>query len=74
MNSTDAKAYVDNLYRELHLHWERKISQGPFMTQLREGRLPLPCARRFFKDWGLFFRGGGCSECRLLLRSSAILY
>ena len=24
------------------------------MTQLREGRLPLPCARRFFKDWGLF--------------------
>lgn len=54
MNSIEAKAYVDNLYRELHLHWERKISQGPFMTQLREGRLPLPCARRFFKDWGLF--------------------
>jgi hypothetical protein len=24
------------------------------MTQLREGRLPLPCVRRFFKDWGLF--------------------
>ena len=54
MNSTEAKAYVDNLYRELHLHWEQKINQGPFMTQLREGRLPLPCVRRFFKDWGLF--------------------
>jgi hypothetical protein len=48
----EAKAYVDNLYRELHLHWERRISQGPFAAQLREG-LPLPCAR-FFKDWGLF--------------------
>ena len=24
------------------------------MTQLREGRLPLSSARRFFKDWGLF--------------------
>ena len=54
MNSIEAKAYVDNLYRELHLHWKRRISQGPFMSQLREGRLPLPCARRFFKDWGLF--------------------
>jgi pyrroloquinoline quinone (PQQ) biosynthesis protein C len=54
MNSNEAKTYVDNLYRELYRHWERKISQGPFMTQLREGRLPLPCVRRFFKDWGLF--------------------
>ena len=54
MNSAEAKGYVDNLYRELYVHWERKISQGPFMTQLREGRLPLPALRRFFKDWGIF--------------------
>lgn len=54
MNASQAKAYVDNLYDDLYLHWQRKISQGPFMTQLREGRLPLPCVRRFFKDWGIF--------------------
>ncbi len=54
MNSAAAKAYVDSLYQELYLHWERKINQGPFMSQLRDGRLPLASARRFFKDWGLF--------------------
>ena len=54
MNASQAKAYVDNLYGDLYLHWERKISQGLFMTQLREGRLPVPCVRRFFKDWGIF--------------------
>jgi pyrroloquinoline quinone (PQQ) biosynthesis protein C len=54
MNPAEAKAYVDDLYRELYLHWERKINQGQFMTQLREGRLSLACLRRFFKDWGLF--------------------
>jgi pyrroloquinoline quinone (PQQ) biosynthesis protein C len=54
MNPVEAKAYVDQLYQELYRHWERKINHGPFMTQLRDGRLPLPSVRRFFKDWGLF--------------------
>src|SRR5437870_11961569 len=54
MNSTEAKAYVDQLYHDLFLHWEQKIHHGSIMTQLREGRLPLGCMRRFFKDWGLF--------------------
>ncbi len=54
MDASQAKAFVDNLYDELHVHWQQRISQGPFMTQLREGRLPLPCLRRFFKDWGIF--------------------
>jgi pyrroloquinoline quinone (PQQ) biosynthesis protein C len=54
MNSAEAKARVDRLYQALYEHWERKINHGAFMTQLREGRLPLPSVRRFFKDWGLF--------------------
>ena len=54
MESAQAKANVDHLYEELHCYWEQKIGQGPFMTQLREGRLPLACVRRFFKDWGMF--------------------
>jgi pyrroloquinoline quinone (PQQ) biosynthesis protein C len=54
MNSHEAKARVDELYHELYRHWECKINHGPFMTQLREGRLPFASVRRFFKDWGLF--------------------
>jgi pyrroloquinoline quinone (PQQ) biosynthesis protein C len=54
MQPEQAKTYVDNLYKELYDHWDQKINQGPFMTQLRSGTLPLPCLRRFFKDWGLF--------------------
>lgn len=54
MNPTEAKAYVDQLYDELYRHWEKTIHHGPFMSQLREGRLPLSSMRRFFKDWGLF--------------------
>ena len=54
MNSTEAKAYVDQLYEELYHHWEEKIHDGPFMSQLRDGKLPLSSMRRFFKDWGLF--------------------
>ncbi|HXK30315.1 MAG TPA: hypothetical protein VJ646_18880, partial [Candidatus Binatia bacterium] len=54
MNSAEAKAYVDNLYAELYAHWERKINQGRFMSQLRDGTLPVGSARRFFKDWGIF--------------------
>lgn len=54
MNAEEAKAYVDKLYEELYVHWNQRIHHGPFMTQLREGHLPLPSLRRFFKDWGLF--------------------
>lgn len=54
LNSTEAKAYVDQLYEELYLHWDYKIHHGPFMSQLREGKLTLSSIRRFFKDWGLF--------------------
>ncbi|MEK7210624.1 MAG: hypothetical protein AAB070_04320, partial [Candidatus Binatota bacterium] len=54
MSPAEAKAFVDQLYAELHLHWEAKIHHGSFMSRLREGKLPLPIMRRFFKDWGLF--------------------
>jgi pyrroloquinoline quinone (PQQ) biosynthesis protein C len=54
MESEKAKAYVDRLYQQVYEHWDRQINRGPFMSQLRAGTLPLPCLRRFFKDWGLF--------------------
>jgi len=52
--SSDAKAFVDRLYHDVYAHWDQRINHGAFMTQLRAGTLPLPCLRRFFKDWGLF--------------------
>ena len=54
MDSGQAKIYVDDLYDQVHRHWQKRIHNGEFMTRLRDGTLPLPCLRRFFKDWGLF--------------------
>ncbi|HEY7169166.1 MAG TPA: iron-containing redox enzyme family protein [Candidatus Binatia bacterium] len=54
MDPVKAKAYVDCLYDDLHRHWDKRIGQGRFMTQLREGTLRMGSLRRFFKDWGIF--------------------
>lgn len=54
MLSAEAKTVVDDLYKEVYAHWDEKINRGEFMTRLRAGTLPLPCLRRFFKDWSLF--------------------
>jgi pyrroloquinoline quinone (PQQ) biosynthesis protein C len=54
MTEADAKAYVDYLYTTLYKAWHEKIHNGPFMTQLREGKLPLSVIRQFFKNWGHF--------------------
>lgn len=54
MASAEAKAYVDHLYSTLYKAWHDKIHKGPFMTQLREGKLPMPVIRQFFKNWGHF--------------------
>jgi pyrroloquinoline quinone (PQQ) biosynthesis protein C len=54
MNASEAKAYVDDLYDEMHCYWEKKIAAGSFMTKLRAGSLPPGSLRRFFKDWGIF--------------------
>src|SRR5438132_10247828 len=54
MTEASAKAYVDCLYSTLYKAWHEKIHKGLFMTQLREGKLPLPVIRQFFKNWGHF--------------------
>ena len=50
----EAKRYVDYLYARMYEHWKVKIQAGAFMTQLREGKLPMPVIRQFFKNWGRF--------------------
>ena len=54
MSPAEAKAYVDYLYETMYARWKEKIEAGPFMTQLRAGKLPMPVIRRFFKNWGRF--------------------
>jgi len=54
MSAGEAKAYVDRLYAHMYEHWKTKIPDSPFMTQLREGKLPKPVMRQFFKNWGHF--------------------
>ena len=54
LSEQEAKAYVDYLYSTLYKYAHEKIYKGAFMTQLREGKLPLPVMRQFFKNWGHF--------------------
>jgi pyrroloquinoline quinone (PQQ) biosynthesis protein C len=54
LNAQAARAYVDYLYSALYKAWHEKIHTAPFMTQLRDGTLPLPVIRQFFKNWGRF--------------------
>jgi pyrroloquinoline quinone (PQQ) biosynthesis protein C len=54
MSPQDAKGYVDQLNAKALERWEERVNQGAFMTSLREGTLPLPTIRLFFRNWGAF--------------------
>ena len=54
LSAQEAKAYVDYLYSAGSQASHERIHNGPFMTQLRDGTLPLPVIRQFFKNWGHF--------------------
>ena len=54
MSPSEARAYVDYLYEKMYELWKEKIYNGPFMTGLRQGTLPMGAIRRFFKNWGRF--------------------
>jgi hypothetical protein len=54
LSEQEAQAYVDYLYKALYKYAHEKIFKGTFMTQLREGKLPMPVMRQFFKNWGHF--------------------
>jgi len=54
LSAQEAKAYVEYLYLTLAKASHEKIDNGPFMSQLRDGTLPLPVIRQYFKNWGHF--------------------
>ena len=49
LSEQEAKAYVDHLYSTLYKYAHEKVYKGAFMTQLREGKLPLPVMRQFLR-------------------------
>ena len=73
MSPQDAKAYVEHLYAKMYAHWQTKIPNSSFMTQLCEGKLPMPVIRQFFKNWGHFLPGSQCAECALLSHPPSLL-
>ncbi len=54
MNADEAKSFIDEINQKVIRRWEERITQGPFMRPLVEGRLPLPVLKLFFKNWGAF--------------------
>jgi pyrroloquinoline quinone (PQQ) biosynthesis protein C len=54
MNSGEAKAAVDEHYKKVAKRWKERISDAPFMRQLRAGTLPRDALRMFFKNWGAY--------------------
>jgi pyrroloquinoline quinone (PQQ) biosynthesis protein C len=54
LSSEKAKAVVDELYRKVADRWEERVNRTPFMTLLKEGKLPLKVWQTFFRNWGAY--------------------
>jgi pyrroloquinoline quinone (PQQ) biosynthesis protein C len=54
MSPDEAMAYVDGLNKKVLQRWDERVTQGPFMTQFLEGKLPVPAIKLFFQNWGNF--------------------
>jgi pyrroloquinoline quinone (PQQ) biosynthesis protein C len=50
----DAKALVDEHYEKVAARWQERVTAGPFMQQLRAGKLPHRALKIFFKNWGSY--------------------
>lgn len=54
MSPAEAQSFVDGLNKRVMQRWEERVTQGRFMTQFVEGKLPLSAITLFFKNWGNF--------------------
>jgi len=45
-----AGEYVNEHYRKVAARWRVRVTDSPFMQQLRAGTLPLEVLRTFFKN------------------------
>ena len=49
-----AGEYVNEHYRKVAARWRARVTDSPFMQQLRAGTLPRDALRTFFKNWGSY--------------------
>ncbi|HEY2986498.1 MAG TPA: iron-containing redox enzyme family protein [Candidatus Binatia bacterium] len=54
MTSVEARAFVDEHYKKVAQRWKERVTDAPFMQQLRSGKLPRETLRIFFKNWGAY--------------------
>jgi pyrroloquinoline quinone (PQQ) biosynthesis protein C len=52
--SDQAGEYVNEHYRKVATRWRARVTDSPFMQQLRAGTLPIEKLRTFFKNWGSY--------------------
>ena len=52
MNTKDAGEFVNEHYRKVAARWRARVTDSPFMQQLRAGTLPREALTTFFKNWG----------------------
>jgi pyrroloquinoline quinone (PQQ) biosynthesis protein C len=53
-NAQDAGEYVNEHYRKVAARWHERVTDSPFMQQLRAGTLPMAALRTFFRNWGSY--------------------
>jgi pyrroloquinoline quinone (PQQ) biosynthesis protein C len=54
MDSQQAKGLVDEHYKKVAQRWQERVTDRPFMQQLRAGTLPKKALKTFFKNWGSY--------------------
>jgi pyrroloquinoline quinone (PQQ) biosynthesis protein C len=54
MDTALAKGLVDEHYKKVAKRWQERVTDGPFMQQLRSGNLPEKALKIFFKNWGSY--------------------
>ena len=53
MSPEHAKAYIDEVNRKVIQRWKERVTNGPFMSQFLEGKLPMSAIKLFFKNWAI---------------------
>jgi pyrroloquinoline quinone (PQQ) biosynthesis protein C len=54
MNDKQAKALVDEHYKKVAARWQERVTHGPFMAQLKSGKLSHRALKIFFQNWGSY--------------------
>ena len=54
IDTEQAKRLVDEHYKKVAQRWQERVTDRPFMQQLRAGKLPQKAVKIFFRNWGSY--------------------